>query len=437
MTASRDDVASSDGLLAAAQERACVFDFAAAEHLCQSVLALEVPGSATDRAQSLLRAIEYNRTSYLYDLARKRPAESGAAPAQGSAARRLHDAWTRLWRRDSSAFIGSYEVRFDDKFMVVSGSVRDESRLVHVFINELIVASVPTMPAEPGAPLRRQFEFRIGKRSLSLFPADSEARLAISTGKDLLRHADDAFYHCRWPGGKGGIEAAILKGAMLTTHHQIQTPPAVTMVDRWLDAYETVAAFMRAETGKPRFLYYGSLLGAVRDNRIIPFDDDFDVGYFSAKQSPPEVKDEMISIIAALAAAPPDMVIRLMNFFFKIRSRDGIVDVFPAWHDGRVLWSPWSTRLECNEEDLLKQVEERRFHGRRVLVPARAERFLELKYGANWRTPDPAYRVRELPPEAYPFRRIPFGEEDRTRILEAARQIAGDGPVATIKLMNE
>lgn len=436
MIASGDDTADSDGVLAAAAERACVFDFAAAEDLCQRVIALDEPGPATTRAQALLRAIEYNRSSYLYGLALKRPAESDG-PAPPTAARRLHDAWTRLWRPGTAAFAGSFEVRLDGKFMVVIGSVRDGSRLVHVFINELIVASVPAVTAGPGSRPRRQFSFRIGKRSLSLFPADSGARLALSTGKNLLQHAGYAFYRCRWSDGKGGIEEAILKGAMLTAHHQIQPAPAQAMTARWLDAYEVLAAFMRAETGKSLFLYYGSLLGAVRDNRIIPFDDDFDVAYFSDKTSPSEVKDEMISIIAALAAAHPEMIIRLMNFFFKIKFRNGIVDVFPAWHDGRVLWSPWSTRLECGENDLLTQVEERSFHGRRVLVPARADKFLELKYGADWRTPDPAYRVRELAPEAYPFRRIPFGEDDRTSILAAARRIAGDGPVATVKLMDE
>jgi hypothetical protein len=94
-----------------------------------------------------------------------------------------------------------------------------------------------------------------------------------------------------------------------------------------------------------------------------------------------------------------------MTFFFKVEVDGGIIDVFPAWHDGEHLWSPWSTCLDCGG-DLLKDMRTREFHGHEVLVPARAEEFLALKYGEGWRTPDPAWEVKARPIE-YPFRKIP------------------------------
>jgi hypothetical protein len=431
MNASKDEPEDGGKLLADAAMRTCLFDFEAARNLCLRVLALE-EGTQRQAAQVLLQAIEHNRTCYLYDVAVERQASRDAKPAAPSIF-----AYCRRLVEKSIRRAGSFDVHFDNTGMVVSGALLDASPVVHVFINELLVASVPTAPETRRFRSGRTFWFRIGSGSLSLLPASHNARLALSTGDRMLRHAGgETFYRCSWPGGKGGIEDAILKGAVLTGHHRIRSPAAPATVDGWLDVYETVAGSMNAAWGKPLFLYYGSLLGAVRENRIIPYDDDFDVAYLSDQTSPDEVKEEMIAIIAGLAAAHPDMVIRLVNFFFKVRHKGSHIDVFPAWHDGESLWSPWATRLEC-EDNPLRQLVEREFHGRRVLVPAQAETFLRLKYGENWRTPDPSYRVQALPREAYPFRRMPFGAEDRTRIIEAAREIAGDAPVATVKLMKE
>jgi hypothetical protein len=141
----------------------------------------------------------------------------------------------------------------------------------------------------------------------------------------------------------------------------------------------------------------------------------------------------MIEIIASLAASEAGVQIKLMPFFFKVKIAGGDIDIFPAWHDGTFLWSPWTTCLRCSP-NLLKQLVRKSFCGHDVLVPADAEKFLMLKYGDDWRTPDPAWQVRARPGVVYPFDNLTFTEADHSRIVAAARRMAGSDKIGLVEL---
>ena len=57
-------------------------------------------------------------------------------------------------------------------------------------------------------------------------------------------------------------------------------------VDGYLDQVEEVLEVLRADAGRPAFLAFGSLLGAVREGKLIGHDVDVDLGYFSAFDHP-------------------------------------------------------------------------------------------------------------------------------------------------------
>jgi hypothetical protein len=147
---------------------------------------------------------------------------------------------------------------------------------------------------------------------------------------------------------------------------------------------------------------------------------------YLGRRTPAEAKAEMMRMIATLLAAEAWATIELHGCFFKFRAPDaGSIDVFPAWHDGDNLWCPWTTCLPCDEA-LLAEPMEADFAGNTVLVPQRAESFLELKYGHGWRVPDPTYRPKVRADINYPFKTMRFTDADLAE-MTANATARGDG----------
>jgi hypothetical protein len=57
-----------------------------------------------------------------------------------------------------------------------------------------------------------------------------------------------------------------------------------------------------------------------------------------------------------------------------------------------------------------------------------------LKYGDDWRTPDPAWQVRARPGVVYPFDNLTFTEADHSRIVATARRMAGSDKIGLVEL---
>ena len=167
------------------------------------------------------------------------------------------------------------------------------------------------------------------------------------------------------------------------------------VVDELLDHCAELLALLRDRAGVPGFLAYGTLLGAVRDGRLIGHDNDIDLAYVSEHPHPVDVAREGMRVERVLREAGYTVRrgsgVRL-NVRVKLHDRSlrGI-DVFTAhWVDG-VLYIPSDTGFRLPKETLLP-LGEVSLHGRTMPAPARPEELLAATYGDDWRTPNPAFR---------------------------------------------
>ena len=170
-------------------------------------------------------------------------------------------------------------------------------------------------------------------------------------------------------------------------------------LETYLDQASLVLDALRDDCGVPAFVSYGTLLGAVRDGRLISHDLDIDLGYLSQASTPVDVMRESYSMQRTLVEKHGWSIKRknggLLQVFFP--QEDGSrrnIDIFTAFiSDGHVL-AVHDTDFTGDTDDVLP-LREVTLNGRPVPAPRNAEAFLAAAYGPSWRVPDPTFSYDE------------------------------------------
>ena len=141
------------------------------------------------------------------------------------------------------------------------------------------------------------------------------------------------------------------------------------------------------------FLRQGTCLGVVRDNELIPWDDDVDLGSVIGLNGLNERS------IARVAAAFRDN-----GYFAKVEGNDHYINAAMTKSSIRMDWACYriigdnifhypGIRLPVRLFTQLKEIE---FIGEKFLVPNPPEEYLRIKYGPSWMTPKKLEWVKDV-----------------------------------------
>lgn len=224
---------------------------------------------------------------------------------------------------------------------------------------------------------------------------DGETRLTVRThvGEDVLYDEERRF-------GAGNGRIAVVdpqgrplgfdKSGRLQQTFETRSSEHITPL---LDAIEKVIAALKV-AGVDAFPAYGTLLGAVRDGKLIGHDSDADLAYVSTRTDPVDVVRESFILQRRLV----ELGYRIRRYSgagFKVlvTEADGTargLDVFGGFFEDGNLVVLGEIRTPY-DESWLRPLGTTVLEGRTLPAPRDTDRFLTATYGPSWRVPDPAF----------------------------------------------
>jgi len=175
-------------------------------------------------------------------------------------------------------------------------------------------------------------------------------------------------------------------------------------IERQLLATKELIKFFRIHCGVYAYICYGTLLGSIRDNNVIPGDSDYDIAYLSKGTNLKEVREELIGIAKILiehklllkiwvdgkGILNPKVSDLNINFLGQMHVKSpnslALLDVFSSWITNNKYYLCPHIQGQLIKSDITPFISSK-IRNINFVVPKNSEKLLENIYGNSWKIP--------------------------------------------------
>ena len=167
------------------------------------------------------------------------------------------------------------------------------------------------------------------------------------------------------------------------------------VIVQMVEMADEILEVMRRECGLHGWIAFGTLLGAMREGKVIGHDSDIDLAYVSARPTPAEMTVELYDVARALRRHGMSVQNKSGSFITVVfpvpDGSKASIDVYTCFYVGEHLYETATVR-EVVPRSAIEPLTELEFEGKMLPAPADPARMLEVSYGPGWRVPDPSFR---------------------------------------------
>jgi hypothetical protein len=180
-------------------------------------------------------------------------------------------------------------------------------------------------------------------------------------------------------------------GYFIFTKHGLVSRDLISRKDKYIEVLKNVSQTLR-DNGRKNCILYGTLLGAVRNNSFIPYDDDVDLCVFSNATVIDDVILDRNEIVDILRINGFEVIYEPTNFWnIHVYSVENelTIDLFPIFIFGeKVILHMEEMKFREIPLSIIEPFSLVKLYDEEFFAPAKPEEFLYERYGNNWHISD-------------------------------------------------